>query len=151
MLLEDYFTFLAPDDIRIKNHRLGIESVLYEYLHNAQTPEEIVVRFPTLRLDEVYATILYYSSLDKIRCKCSAFGGKLNRRTLAKNGIGATLNGCNRPKKRSANGPSKGHLSDKKCTKCLVRVGMRHSKSSMLWPLEGPLSPVVHMPALQRK
>ena len=137
MLLEDYFTFLAPDDIRIKNHRLGIESVLYEYLHNAQTPEEIVVRFPTLRLDEVYATILYYSSLDKIRCKCSAFGGKLNRRTLAKNGIGATLNGCNRPKKRSAN-------SDKKCTKCLVRVGMRHSKSSML-------SPVVHMPALQRK
>ena len=60
MLLEDYFTVLAPDDIRIKNHRLGIESVLYEYLHNAQTPEEIVVRFPTLRLDEVYATILYY-------------------------------------------------------------------------------------------
>ena len=60
MLLEDYFVILAPDDIRIKNHRLGIESVLYEYLHNAQTPEEIVVRFPTLRLDEVYATILYY-------------------------------------------------------------------------------------------
>ena len=60
MVLEDYFTILAPDDIRIKNHRLGIESVLYEYLHNAQTPEEIVVRFPTLRLDEVYATILYY-------------------------------------------------------------------------------------------
>ena len=60
MLLEDYFTVLAPDDIRIKNHRLGIESVLYEYLHNAQTPEEIIVRFPTLSLDEVYATILYY-------------------------------------------------------------------------------------------
>lgn len=60
MQLEDYFDFLEPDDIRIKGHRIGIESVLYEYIHRAQTPEEIVESFPTLRLEDIYATILYY-------------------------------------------------------------------------------------------
>ena len=60
MQLEDYFDFLTPDDIRLKGHRIGIESVLYEYIHRAQTPEEIVVRFLTLSSEQVYATILYY-------------------------------------------------------------------------------------------
>jgi uncharacterized protein (DUF433 family) len=58
--LEDYFDFLAPDDIRIKGHRIGIESVLYEYIHRDQTPEAIAQRFPTLSLEQIYATILYY-------------------------------------------------------------------------------------------
>ena len=60
MQLEDYFDFLAPDDIRIKGHRIGIESVLYEYVYKAQTPEQIVQRFPSLSLEQAYATVLYY-------------------------------------------------------------------------------------------
>jgi uncharacterized protein (DUF433 family) len=60
MQLEDYFDFLAPDDIRIKRSRIGIESVLYEYIHREQSPEAIAARFPTLTLEQVYATILYY-------------------------------------------------------------------------------------------
>lgn len=60
MQLEDYFNFLAPDDIRLKGSRIGIESVLYEYIFREQRPEEIVQRFPTLSLEQVYATILYY-------------------------------------------------------------------------------------------
>jgi uncharacterized protein (DUF433 family) len=60
MQLEDYFDFLAPNDIRIKGSRVGIESVLYDYIYREQTPEAIVRRFPTLTLDEIYATILYY-------------------------------------------------------------------------------------------
>ncbi len=60
MQLEDYFDFLAPDDIRIKGHRIGIEDVLYEFIFNAKTPEEIQRRFPTLTLEQVYATITYY-------------------------------------------------------------------------------------------
>jgi len=60
MQLEDYFDFLAPDDIRIKGSRIGIESVLYEYIHREQSPEAIATRFPTLTLEQVYATILYY-------------------------------------------------------------------------------------------
>ena len=33
MQLEDYFDFLAPDDIRIKGTCIGIEPILYEYIH----------------------------------------------------------------------------------------------------------------------
>ncbi len=60
MLLEDYFDFLAPDDIRIKGHRVGIESVLLDYLHRNLTAEQIALRYPSLTLEKVYATILYY-------------------------------------------------------------------------------------------
>ena len=60
MNLEDYFEFLAPDDIRLKGHRIGIEDLLYEYIHNAMTPDELALRFPTLTLEEIYATLLYY-------------------------------------------------------------------------------------------
>jgi uncharacterized protein (DUF433 family) len=60
MQLEDYFDFQSPNDIRIKGHRIGIESVLYEYIHRYQAPEEIAQRFDTLSLEEIYATILYY-------------------------------------------------------------------------------------------
>jgi uncharacterized protein (DUF433 family) len=60
MLLETYFDFLAPDDIRLKGTRVGIESVLYEYLHRSLGPEEIAGLFPGLTLEQVYATILYY-------------------------------------------------------------------------------------------
>lgn len=67
MQIEEYFEFLAVDDIRIKGTRIGIESVLYEYIHRAQTPEQIVERFRTLTLEQVYATILYYlQNLEKV-------------------------------------------------------------------------------------
>ncbi|HVF99728.1 MAG TPA: DUF433 domain-containing protein [Chloroflexia bacterium] len=60
MQLEDYFNFLAPDDIRLKGSRIGIETILYNFIHRAQTPEEIAQTYPTLSLEQVYATILYY-------------------------------------------------------------------------------------------
>jgi uncharacterized protein (DUF433 family) len=60
MQLEEYFDFWDPDDIRIKGTRIGIESILYEYIHNAGSPEEINERFYTVSLEQVYATILYY-------------------------------------------------------------------------------------------
>jgi uncharacterized protein (DUF433 family) len=60
MQLEEYFDFLAPDDIRIKGSRVGIESVLYEFIHREQLPEAIAGRFPTLTIEQIYATILYY-------------------------------------------------------------------------------------------
>ncbi|MGH9840304.1 MAG: DUF433 domain-containing protein [Blastocatellia bacterium] len=60
MQLEDYFDFQRPDDIRLKGSRIGIETILYEYIHRAQTPEEIADRYRTLTLEQVYATILYY-------------------------------------------------------------------------------------------
>ncbi len=60
MQLEDYFDFLAPDDIRIKGSRVGIETILYDYIYRDQRPEEIQQHYPTLTLEEVYATVLYY-------------------------------------------------------------------------------------------
>lgn len=59
MQLEDYFDFLAPDDIRIKGHRIGIETILYQYIHQRRTAEEIVQDYD-LTPEEIYATILYY-------------------------------------------------------------------------------------------
>ena len=60
MQLEDYFNFLADDDIRLKGTRIGIETVLFDYLFRARTPEEIASTYLSLTLEQVYATILYY-------------------------------------------------------------------------------------------
>ena len=57
---ESYFDFLAPDDIRVKGTRIGIETILYEYIHRSQSAEVIAARYPSLTLEQVYATITYY-------------------------------------------------------------------------------------------
>lgn len=58
-VLEDYFEFLSPDDIRIKGHRIGIDNVIDYYLTGC-TPEQIQAHFPSLSLEKIYATITYY-------------------------------------------------------------------------------------------
>jgi uncharacterized protein (DUF433 family) len=60
MQLEDYFDFLAEDDIRVKGTRVGIETVLYDYIHRERSPETIADTYTSLTLEQVYATILYY-------------------------------------------------------------------------------------------
>jgi len=60
MQLEDYFNFLAPNDIRLNGTRVGIETILYDFIHRACTPEEIAQTYPSITLEQVYATILYY-------------------------------------------------------------------------------------------
>lgn len=59
MQLEDYFDFLSPDDIPIKEHHIGIDNVLDYYLEG-YTPEEIAANLPTLSLEQIHATITYY-------------------------------------------------------------------------------------------
>lgn len=58
--LEEYFSFIADDDIRLKGTRIGIESILIEYLQHHKTPEQIAALFTSVALEQVYATILYY-------------------------------------------------------------------------------------------
>lgn len=60
MQLEDYFNVLAPNDIRLKGTRIGIETILYDFIHRSRTPEEIADTYPSLTLEQVYATITYY-------------------------------------------------------------------------------------------
>ena len=78
MNIEEYFDHLTHDDIRIKGTRVGIESILYEYLYREQPPEAIVGRFPSLTLKQVYATILYYlrnkSTIEAYLAEWLAFG-----------------------------------------------------------------------------
>jgi uncharacterized protein (DUF433 family) len=59
MSLEEYFDFLSPEDVRIKGTRVGIESVVYAF-QDGLSPEEIVQEYPSLSLEQVYATIAYY-------------------------------------------------------------------------------------------
>lgn len=59
MSLEDYFEFVEPDYIRIKGHRIGIESILRKYLAG-EPAEEIARQYDTLRPVDIYATITYY-------------------------------------------------------------------------------------------
>jgi uncharacterized protein (DUF433 family) len=60
MALESYFTVLSDDDIRLQGTRIGIKTILYAYIHQKQTAEEIAQTFPQLTLEQIYATILYY-------------------------------------------------------------------------------------------
>ena len=58
--LEDNFMFLTETDIRLKGTRVGIETILYEYIDNSRPPEVIVSHYYTPTLEQIYATILYY-------------------------------------------------------------------------------------------
>ena len=60
MEIEQYFNFLSDDDIRIAGTRVGIETVLYDYIYRSQTAEQIADTYPSINLEQVYATILYY-------------------------------------------------------------------------------------------
>ena len=66
MELEKYFEFIDNEAIRIAGTRIGIETILRNYLEGA-SPEEIALRYPTLSLEQVHATITYYlANLEKV-------------------------------------------------------------------------------------
>jgi uncharacterized protein (DUF433 family) len=54
-----YLDFDDPDGIRIKGHRVWIETIVCDYL-DGMSPIEIVLRHPTLSPVEVEVTIEYY-------------------------------------------------------------------------------------------
>ncbi len=54
MELEQYFNFLDRDDIRIHGTRVGIETVLGDYLDGA-SPEEIAARYRTRRINASFS------------------------------------------------------------------------------------------------
>lgn len=56
---ESCFDFISDSVIRLKGTRVGIETILRDYELGA-TPEEIVIRYPTLSLQQVYVAITYY-------------------------------------------------------------------------------------------
>jgi len=59
MELENYFEFINNKAIRIRGTRVGVETILRDYQQGA-SPEEIVLRYSTLSLEQVHATITFY-------------------------------------------------------------------------------------------
>lgn len=59
MELENFFDFISPETIRIKDTRVGIEIVIENYL-DGRSPEESSMLYPGLSLKQIYATITYY-------------------------------------------------------------------------------------------
>ena len=57
--LDAYFTGLGTDDIRLADHRIGIDDVL-RYHFDGMSAATIQALLPSLRLDEIYATLTYY-------------------------------------------------------------------------------------------
>lgn len=56
---EDHLDILAPDDIRLKGTRIGIETVLLDYLDGVAAAE-IARRYPTTTPEQINAVIEYY-------------------------------------------------------------------------------------------
>ena len=82
MQLEDYFEFASADEIRLRGTRVGIETLLSEYLDGA-LPEEIAVNYPPVTLEQIHATITYYLShrsvLDQYLQRWGAQGNEARR------------------------------------------------------------------------
>lgn len=83
--LDGYFDFLDKDDIRVRGTRVGIETILDDYM-NAFGPEEIASRYPTLTLEQVYATLTYYfrnrDKVDRYLQRCEEHTEKLVKNQL---------------------------------------------------------------------
>lgn len=67
MQLEDYFEYETVDTkfgpverIRLKGHRIAIEYVIEAYLNGASADAIVREHYPTLNLEQVFATLTYY-------------------------------------------------------------------------------------------
>lgn len=80
MRAEDLLEFLAPDDIRIKGTRIGVETIYYDYIHRSSTAEEIARRYPSLDLEKVYAALYYYHThREEMNCYLESWLEAANR------------------------------------------------------------------------
>lgn len=57
--LEEYFDFSGSHPVRIKGHRVGINLIIEDF-KSGMPAEEIAAEFPTIRLEDVFATLTYY-------------------------------------------------------------------------------------------
>ena len=58
-ILEDYFDFSDPGEIRIQGHRVYLHHVLFDYV-DGMTFEKLCEDYDTLSKDEILACLLYY-------------------------------------------------------------------------------------------
>lgn len=59
-ILQNYFYIVSENNIRLQGTIIGIETIINEYINCGHSPEKIAQTYPSLTLEQVYATILYY-------------------------------------------------------------------------------------------
>jgi uncharacterized protein (DUF433 family) len=95
MQLEDYFEFEKfpskfgeVERIRIKGHRIAIDFVIEAFNDGVQPDRIQQEMYPTLTLEEVYATITYYlhnkAEVDAYRARREAIGDQYYQEYLRK-------------------------------------------------------------------
>jgi uncharacterized protein (DUF433 family) len=57
--MTDYLEIIAPDVVRVKGHRIGLEHIVERY-HLGLSPEQIALDFPGVDLATIYNIIAYY-------------------------------------------------------------------------------------------
>jgi uncharacterized protein (DUF433 family) len=87
MDIESYFERVADDEILIRGTRVDLATVLDAY-REGLSPEEIAYNYPTLTLEQVYASVTYYlahrEALDGASGEaCSAAGDARRARSEA--------------------------------------------------------------------
>jgi|HubBroStandDraft_6_1064221.scaffolds.fasta_scaffold1003661_2 uncharacterized protein (DUF433 family) len=88
-ILEDYFDFSEPEEIRIQGHRVWLHHVLFDYLGGASF-EKLCENFHTLSKDQILACLLYYhrnqESMDKYLADLKALFEKRRQESFEKHG-----------------------------------------------------------------
>jgi uncharacterized protein (DUF433 family) len=89
-VLEDYFDFSDPEEIRIQGHRVYLHHVLMDYRDRKRTVEQICDDFGTLSKDKVFACLTYYhrnrEELDRYLDRLNVEFARQRDESLRKNG-----------------------------------------------------------------
>src|SRR3954451_9009146 len=68
MDFRDYLDLNDADGPKIVGHRIWLFNVLYEHLYNGRRADQIVECFPSLTMETVYASLLYFEQ-NKPACR----------------------------------------------------------------------------------
>jgi len=60
MDFSQYLDLTDPDGPRVVGHRIWLDQVLYEAVHNRRNADQLIERFPTLNTETIYACLLYF-------------------------------------------------------------------------------------------
>ena len=60
MDFKQYLDLTDPDGPKLVGHRIWLDQVLYEVVHNRRNADQLIERFPTLNSETVYACLLYF-------------------------------------------------------------------------------------------
>jgi uncharacterized protein (DUF433 family) len=60
MKIEDYLDLSDPDGPRFVGHRIWLFDLLYEVVFNRAAAEQLLERFPSLNMEQIYFALAYF-------------------------------------------------------------------------------------------